>query len=377
MEKRKPNPSQPHLSARASIRPSPERLWKAVTDRNRAMDGAFVYAVRSTGIYCRPSCPARRPSRNQVAFFDSPASAESSGYRACLRCKPNDPSRQGDTILLRRACRAMEEEPSEQIKLAALAKKTGIGSAQLRRLFQSALAVSPRAYADAIRLRRFKALLQKGDDVTTALYSAGYGSSSRIYERSNATLGMTPATYGRRGSGVTIGYTIDESPAGRVLVAGTQRGIAAVYLGDRDEILEAELRREFPEATIRRSQELTSWIRPIVKHLSGQQPQLELPLDVRATAFQSRVWEALRRIPYGETRTYRDIARALGHPKAARAVARACATNPVSVVIPCHRVVREDGGLGGYRWGIGRKQRLLDRERVTKGGGRNAPSPEI
>ena len=338
------------------------------------MDGTFVYAVRSTGIYCRPSCSARRPSRDKVVFFDSPASAESSGYRACLRCKPNDPARQGDAVL--QACRKIEEEPLEQAKLAAIIGKTGIGSAQLRRLFQSVLGVSPRAYADAIRLRRFKALLQKGEDVTNALYNAGYGSSSRIYEKSNAKLGMTPATYGRRGSGVTIGYAIAPSPAGRVLVAGTQRGIAAVYLGDRDEILEAELRREFPEANIRRSQELASWVRPIVTHLSGQQPRLELPLDIRATAFQSCVWDALRRIPYGETRTYRDIARVLGRPSAARAVARACATNPVSVVIPCHRVVRGDGGLGGYRWGITRKQGLLDRERATKDQkGQRRPQP--
>lgn len=340
------------------------------------MDGAFVYAVHSTGIYCCPSCPARRPTRDQVVFFDSAASAESAGYRACLRCKPDDPARRRDTALLRQACCAIAAEPSEQIKLAALAEKTGIGSAQLRRLFRSVLGVSPRAYADAIRLRRFKALLQKGDDVTNALYNAGYGSSSRLYERSNDKLGMTPATYGRRGAGVTIGYAIAASPAGRLLVAGTQRGIAALYLGDRDEILEAELRREFPEANIRRSRELSSWVRPIVTHLSGQQPQLELPLDIRATAFQSRVWEALRRIPYGETRTYRDVARELGRPTAARAVARACATNPVSVVIPCHRVVRGDGGLGGYRWGIARKQGLLDRERAAKDNrGKSAPSP--
>jgi len=348
---------------------SPQRMWKAVTDRNQAMDGAFVYAVRSTRVYCRPSCPARRPSRDQVVFFDSPAAAERSGYRACLRCRPGESAQRTDAALLRSLCQMIEAQPSEPIRLAELAANACIGQSRLRRLFQSHLGVSPRAYADAIRLRRFKSQLQKGDDVTTALYDAGYGSSSRVYEKSNAQLGMTPATYGRRGSGATIGYTIAASPAGRLLVAATERGIAAVYLGDRDETLEAELRQEFSEAAIRRgSGQLSSWVRSIVKHLSGHQPQLELPLDIRATAFQRRVWEALRRIPYGETRSYGEIARTLGRSSAARAVARACATNPVSVVIPCHRVVREDGGLGGYRWGIERKKRLLERERNTKGG---------
>ena len=362
----KQTPKRSRISAHASHLGSLRRLWQAVIDRNPAMDGAFVYAVRSTGVYCRPSCPARRPSRGQVTFFASPAAAESSGYRACLRCKPNELARESEATLLRDACRAIEEEPSQQIQLAALAGKTGISPARLRRLFLNGLGVTPRAYADAIRLRSLKAQLQKGDNVTNALYEAGYGSSSRVYEGSNTKLGMTPATYGRRGSGVVIGYTIAPSPLGRLLVAGTERGIAAVFVGDRDETLESALRREFPEAVIRRSRELSSWVESIVRHLSGQQPRLELPLDIRATAFQRRVWEELQRIPYGETRTYREIARALGRPTAARAVARACATNPVSIVIPCHRIVRGDGGLGGYRWGIERKQRLLETERGAK-----------
>jgi AraC family transcriptional regulator of adaptative response/methylated-DNA-[protein]-cysteine methyltransferase len=328
------------------------------------MDRVFVYAVRSTGVYCLPSCPARRPGRDQVVFFDSPEAAERGGYRACRRCRPRERALNNDIAVLRRACQIIEAQATEPPSMAALAASSGIGRFRLQRLFRKLLGLSPRAYADAIRLRRLKDQLRKGDDVTTALYDAGYGSASRLYERSNAQLGMTPATYRRRGAGAEIGYTIAPSSAGRLLVAGTDRGLSAVYLGDRDTTLQATLRREFPEARIRRnSKQLSSWVRTIVRHLAGRLPHLELPLDVRATAFQRRVWDALQRIPYGKTRSYSEIARALGQPTAARAVARACATNPVSVVIPCHRVVREGGGLGGYRWGLARKQRLLDAER--------------
>jgi AraC family transcriptional regulator of adaptative response/methylated-DNA-[protein]-cysteine methyltransferase len=340
------------------------RLWKAVIERDETMDSAFVYAVRSTGIYCLPSCPARRPGRDQVLFFGSPAAAERGGYRACRRCRPRERAKSSDIALLCRVSRLIEAGTADPKHLASLAASSGVGKSRLQRLFSKFLGLSPRAYADAIRLRRFKTQLRKGDNVTTALYDAGYGSSSRLYERSDAQLGMTPATYRRRGAGVEMGYTIAASPAGRLLVAGTNRGVSAVYLGDRDETLQAELRREFPEASIRRnSAQLSSWVRAIVAHLAGRQPHLELPLDIRATAFQRRVWETLQRIPYGKTCSYSEIARKLGKPRAARAVARACATNPVSVVIPCHRVIREDGGLGGYRWGLARKHRLLDDER--------------
>lgn len=341
------------------------RLWKAVSERDEAMDGTFVYAVRSTGVYCLPSCPARRPGRDQVAFFDAPEAAERNGYRACRRCRPRDRALNGDIALLRRVCQIIEAGVADDpLRLSAVAGASGIDRFRLQRLFRRLLGLSPRAYADAIRLRRLKAQLRKGDHVTTALYDAGYGSSSRLYERSNAQLGMTPATYRRRGAGAVIGYTIASSPAGRLLVAGTDRGISAVYLGDRDATLQAALRREFPKASIRRNpKQLSAWVRVLVQHLAGRQPHLELPLDVQATAFQRRVWQALQQIPYGKTRSYSEIARELGQPKAARAVARACATNPVSVLIPCHRVVREDGALGGYRWGLARKRKLLDGER--------------
>ena len=230
------------------------------------------------------------------------------------------------------------------------------------------MGITPRQYADALRLRRLKTHLRKGGDVTTALYEAGYGSSSRLYERSDSQLGMTPATYGRGGQGMRIGYTLVDCPLGRLLVAATHRGVSAVYLGDAERSLEAALREEYPRAEIHRhTHGLSTWVRALLRHLNGRQPHLDLPVDVQATAFQRRVWEALRKIPYGDTRSYSQVARSLGRPTATRAVARACATNPVSVVIPCHRVVRQDGGLGGYRWGLQRKQALLERERLAAG----------
>jgi AraC family transcriptional regulator of adaptative response/methylated-DNA-[protein]-cysteine methyltransferase len=225
------------------------------------------------------------------------------------------------------------------------------------------MGITPRQYADALRMRRLKSRLKKGDDVTTALYDAGFGSSSRLYERAPRQLGMTPATYRRGGEGMQIRYTIAASPLGHVLVAATKRGISAIYLSENDATLESELRREYPRAQIERDRHgLENWVRQIVAHLRGREPRLDLPTDVQATAFQRRVWEELRRIPYGTTRTYTQVARAIGQPTAVRAVARACATNPVSIVVPCHRVIREDGNLAGYRWGISRKEALIAHE---------------
>jgi AraC family transcriptional regulator of adaptative response/methylated-DNA-[protein]-cysteine methyltransferase len=230
------------------------------------------------------------------------------------------------------------------------------------------MGITPRQYADAQRMRRLKSRLKEGDDVTTALYDAGFGSSSRLYERAPSHLGMTPATYRRGGEGMQIRYSITGSPLGRVLVGATQRGVSAVYLGDSDARLEAEIRREYPRAEIRRDRNgMEGWIEKILAHLRGREPNLDLPTDVQATAFQRRVWEELRRIPYGSTRTYSQVARAIGRPRAIRAVARACATNPTSVVVPCHRVVREDGNLAGYRWGVERKRALLEHESEATG----------
>ena len=335
------------------------------------MDGAFVYAVRSTGVYCRPSCPSRRPHSSQVVFFRTADEAQKRGFRACRRCWTQAAARAAESDLVARLCRALHQgyapqESGEAIR--ALAAAAGVPASRLRRAFQRLAGVTPRGYADQARLRRLKDRLRKEEDVTTAMYESGYGSPSRLYERSNRQLGMTPATYGRGGRGMEICYTVSASPIGRILVAGTDRGVSAIYMGRSDAELIATLRREYPEAQISRDPEIVSrWVRQIIRHLAGRHPQLDLPLDIQGTAFQRRVWEALRQIPYGQTRSYTDVARQLGQPKARRAVARACATNPVSLVIPCHRVIRGDGGLGGYGGGIERKQILLATEkRVAK-----------
>jgi len=351
-----------------------------VQSRDRGADGEFVYAVRSTGVYCRPSCPSRKPRREQVVFFPLPEAAEQRGFRACRRCRPRtvraqDPSTQA----VARICREIESRifsnadagsGENRLTLAALSSTAGISPHQLERAFRRVMGITPRQYADAQRMRHLKSSLRKGDDVTTALYDAGYGSSSRLYERAPSHLGMTPATYRQGGAGMQIHYTIVASPLGRLLVGATSQGISALYLGEADAALESALRKEYPRAEIRRdtsgSKNLGGWVDQILAHLRGKEPQLDLPTDVQATAFQRRVWEELRRIPYGATRTYTEVARSIGRPAAIRAVARACATNPVSVVVPCQRVVRQDGNLAGYRWGLERKQALLEHEMAEK-----------
>jgi AraC family transcriptional regulator of adaptative response/methylated-DNA-[protein]-cysteine methyltransferase len=331
-----------------------ERCWQAVAARDAAYDGRFVFAVRSTGVYCRPSCPARRPRREQVQYFNAPDSAERAGFRPCLRCRPRD-SRNQEAELVEAAIRAL--------KAGRTVKDCGVDPRRLAKAFVRQLGVTPRQYADALRLESFKARIRKGGEVTEALYEAGYGSSSRLYERAGAQLGMTPATYRKGGRGMRIAYSIVECPLGRLLVAATERGVCVVALADSDAELEAALAAEFPDAELSRGdEEVGNWTAAVVEHLKGARPSLDLPLDIRATAFQRRVWEELQRIPFGQTRTYREVACALGRPTAARAVARACATNPVSLVIPCHRVLRGDGGEGGYRWGIHRKRALLEAE---------------
>jgi AraC family transcriptional regulator, regulatory protein of adaptative response / methylated-DNA-[protein]-cysteine methyltransferase len=337
------------------------RRWEAVLARDRRMDGAFVFGVSSTGIYCRPSCPSRRPRRERVVFFPVPEAAETQGFRACLRCRPQDVVAADPAVgWARRLCREIED--AGNVRLEALARKAGVSPHHLQRTFKRVVGISPREYAEALRLRAVKARLKRGDAVTQALYEAGFGSSSRLYEHADARLGMTPATYGRGGRGMHIHYVIADSPLGRLLVGSTDRGVSAVYLHADDSVLEKALREEYPAAELVRDEARGPWVEAILAHLAGRRPHLELPVDVQATAFQFQVWEALRRIPYGETRTYAEVAQSLGRPSATRAVARACATNRVALVIPCHRVVGKGGALTGYRWGAERKRALLDRE---------------
>lgn len=343
-----------------------EERWQAVISHDRDYDGAFVLAVRTTGIYCRPSCPARKPLRTNVAFYPDCATAERDGFRPCKRCTPHKQAE--DAAVVERICALLDAAPDARLTLDDLAGEVHLSPTHLQRVFKRAMGISPRQYAAARRLERLKQNLQRGTStVTEALYESGYSSSSRLYEHTHDQLGMTPSAYRRKGAGMVIQYTIVESSLGYLLVGGTEKGVCAVRLGDTPEALLAELRQSYAAAALTRDDDgLGEWVAALIRHLDGQQPHLELPLDVRATAFQQRVWQELQRIPYGETRSYSQVAAAIGHPKATRAVANACASNPVAVVVPCHRVVREDGGLGGYRWGIARKEALLDTERRMK-----------
>ena len=348
-----------------------EQFWQAVVAKDARFDGQFVFAVTSTGVYCRPSCPSRRAHRERVKFFDLPEAAEQAGFRACLRCHPQrarvlDPQMD----LVRRACRFLDSAEGETVKLNELAEHVGVSAFHLQRTFKRVMGMSPRQYLAAQRFGNFKDLVRKGTSVTNALYESGFNSSSRLYEHASDELGMTPATYSRGGRGVNINYTIVASSMGRLLVAMTERGVCSVRMGDHDAKLEKDLREEFPQAQLKRADSaLREPVQKILNHLNKNEPRLDLPLDIRATAFQLKVWQKLREIPYGHTLSYGDVAKSLGNPGAVRAVGRACATNPVALVIPCHRVVKEDKSLGGYRWGLERKRKLLEREarsRLTK-----------
>jgi AraC family transcriptional regulator of adaptative response/methylated-DNA-[protein]-cysteine methyltransferase len=337
-----------------------ETQWRQVMERDARQDGRFVFAVRTTGIYCRPSCPSRRPRRDSVEFFSDPKLAERAGYRACLRCKPTEISAQARFVT---RARQLLDEAEVTLTLAELSKQVGISPFHLQRLFKRATGLSPREYQSARRMQHVKRGLRKGDDVTTALYDAGFGSPSRLYEKASEQLGMTPGAYRRGGAGMTIQYAIVPSPLGRLLVAATGRGLCAVRFGENAGELERDLREEFRAAEIRRDDAaLQVYVQPLLAGLRGDRVTMDLPLDVRATVFQKKVWDALREIPAGETRSYSEVARGIGDPKAVRAVARACASNPVAVAVPCHRVVRSDGELAGYRWGTERKKKLLEQE---------------
>ena len=345
-----------------------DAMWGAVAARDAGADGRFVYGVKTTGIFCRPSCCARRPKPENVVFFETNEQAKATGFRACLRCKPEAPLAEPMAGIAQQVCRlidrALDGAEEGLPTLEELAVRLKLSPYQLRRGFKRIMGISPADYGDAERLKRLKRHLKAGEEVTGALYAAGYGASSRLYERAPGELGMTPGTYARGGRGTRLGYAIADSALGRVIVAASERGVAFLGLGDSDDELLAELGRDLPQATLVEDRSvLGQWLASVLAYLKGATPHLSLPLDVRATAFQRRVWEELMRIPAGETRTYTQLAATVtGNPKARRAVARACATNPVSLAIPCHRVLREDGALGGYRWGLARKRRLIEQE---------------
>jgi len=341
-----------------------ERRWNALMARDSGEDGKFVFAVATTGVYCRPSCPARRPRRENVTFFSRPEQAEKAGFRACLRCRPRTFSGSPQSDAAKEICRYIEQHLDEPVTLERLGKAFRQSPFHLQRRFKAALGITPREYADSCRLRLLKRNLQAGDNVTRAMYDAGYGSSSRLYEKTASQLGMTPDKYRRGAVAATVRYAIVDSPLGRMLIAATDRGVCSIQFASSDGELIEGLRREFPFA-MRKPDEggLQAWIAALLSKMTGRELNAALPLDIRATAFQRRVWTYLQSIPFGATRSYGEVAKAIGRPSASRAVARACATNPVAVAIPCHRVVREDGNISGYRWGVERKKTLLEIER--------------
>ncbi|HBY62186.1 MAG TPA: bifunctional DNA-binding transcriptional regulator/O6-methylguanine-DNA methyltransferase Ada [Solibacterales bacterium] len=345
-----------------------DRCWEAMAARDRAWDGKFFCGVVTTGVYCRPSCPAR-PRRENVRFFATAAEAERAGLRPCLRCRPLETVDPGAARVLGVA-RYLREHAAETVSLEALSRASATSPFHLQRRFKAMLGVTPREYQEAWRLKTFKKELKRRRPVTEALYEAGFGSSSRLYERVDTRLGMTPSVYRAGGKGVEISHVCVPTPLGPMMIGATDRGLCFVQFGESGDQLLAVLRAEYPEAALTpmaepHPEQFRLWIGALCRSLEGVEPRLDLPLDVRATAFQMRVWKYLQSIPRGEVQSYGEVARGLGSPAAHRAVARACASNPVALVIPCHRVIRGDGALGGYRWGLERKRALIDRERAA------------
>ena len=343
-----------------------EIYWKAVRQNDARFNGAFVYAVNSTGIYCKPSCRARLPKRENVSFFDSCGKAEERGFRACLRCQPKKESVSPQTEKILRAAEILECS-EENISLEDLGARVGLSAAHLQKIFKEIVGVSPKKYAEIKRLEKFKAEIGRGSDVGRAMYEAGFGSSSRLYENVSEKLGMTPKTYARRGENMKINYTINDSELGKLLVACTAKGVCAVAFGRDEKTLTENLYKEYKNAAITEDNAgLKEYVEAVLANLAGTNKTLDLPLDLQATAFQMRVWNELRKIPYGETVSYTEVAEKLGNKQAVRAVATACASNRVALVIPCHRVVGKGGALSGYRWGVERKKAILEAERDSK-----------
>ena len=345
-----------------------ELFWQAVKERDRSFDGKFYFAVATTGVYCRPTCAGRLPLRKNVRFFATREEAERAGFRACLRCRPADVAADSALTRIQEVCEYIRSHAQEPLSLTMLAERAGLSRFHFQRAFKKIVGLSPKQFVDAHRLQSFRQELRKQASVTDAIYEAGFGSSSRVYERVDTRLGMTPAEYRAAGKDLTISYVCVDSVLGRMMIGATDRGLCFVQFGESDEELLKMLRAEYAAARLEPMQEpfsteFENWMTALRRHLDGQQPRLDLPIDVRATAFQMKVWHYLQSIPYGSVESYAEVAAGVGQPGAARAVARACSQNRVALAIPCHRVIRGTGELGGYRWGLERKRVLIDLER--------------
>jgi AraC family transcriptional regulator of adaptative response/methylated-DNA-[protein]-cysteine methyltransferase len=351
------------------------KLWKAVESRDASGAGQFFYGVKTTRIYCRPTCSSRRPLRKNVVFFATSAEARAQGYRACRRCRPDEATTSRAAVapinaVVHELARQIEANPEQPFRLTQLARRAGYSPFHLQRNFKAIIGSTPKEYQTAARLRTLKQELRKDAPVADAIYQAGFGSGSRVYEKADGQLGMTPSEYRSGGKGLTISYASGRTPLGLLMIGATDRGICFLQFGDNERALQAELQRQFPAAAVQpmpatHEEQFESWMAALNRHLRGLEPRLDLPLDVRGTAFQLIVWRYLQKLPYGEIRSYSEVAEAIGKPSAARAVARACAANGIALLIPCHRVVRGTGELGGYRWGVQRKRVLLDTERAS------------
>ncbi|MRV73371.1 bifunctional DNA-binding transcriptional regulator/O6-methylguanine-DNA methyltransferase Ada [Duganella sp. FT92W] len=340
-----------------------EERWAAIQQRDTAADGEFYYAVRTTGVYCRPSCPSRHAKRANISFHGTRQEAEQAGFRPCLRCKPDQPPlAERHAALVAQMCRLIEEAETEP-DLASLAEASGVSRFHFHRIFKAQTGLTPKAYAAGVRQRRMQAQLADGNNVTDAIYAAGFNSSGRFYAQSNGALGMQPSTYRKGGHGETIRFAIAQCSLGAILVASTDKGICAILIGDDPDALARDLQDRFPKAELIGAEAgYEQVVAAVIGMVEAPEIGLDLPLDVRGTAFQQRVWQVLRNIPVGRTVSYTELAELVGAPNGARAVASACAANAIAIAIPCHRVVRTDGSLSGYRWGVERKQVLLERE---------------